>query len=214
MNGLVLASLFTFISCSHEPLRTIASKSRPTNLNVDVQKSSINLIDEKSYLLDMKNDLYEEIEISSTEVQAKNHRGKLVPFQLQRVGSGKYYVLLLSKEKEVEISVQGKVIGRKIKTYSTKPHIEQSRIDIISKEEQSLVLQLKLADEKGRPIISEVIPEIILEGEGSIEHVRALGKGLWELKLIYPEHNTILYLSVRTHGAYLERIFRFQHVEK
>ena len=75
-------------------------------------------------------------------------------------------------------------------------------------------MRLKLADKNNRAIFGYELPETLVEGEGSIEELKALENGLWEFTLVYPGRNVIIYLSIRSHESLLEHIYRFQHVEK
>jgi hypothetical protein len=39
-------------------------------------------------------------------------------------------------------------------------------------------------------------------------------EGVWEFTISYPGVNQILYVTLKANGVELERLFRFQHVEK
>ena len=192
----------------------MASEDRPTTFEIDVEKSSVHLVKSKRFLLQTKNALSENIEISFTDVIIRNTQNKIIPFQLEWAGSGKYYLLPVSNEKELEIAIQGKVIGKKSKVNFRKPDKNHSALSVVSRGDHTLLMRLKLADKNNRPIDSDEVPEILVEGEGSIEELKAVENGLWEFNLVYPEHNVIIYLSIRSHESLLDRLYRFQHVEK
>jgi hypothetical protein len=214
MKYLLVFALFFVVACSQGPVRKIASNSRPTSFEVDAQKSSAYLIKRKHFLIQVKNSLSQNIEINFNDVKVKNPQGKDIPFELERVGAGKYYVLPLSNQKELQISIQDKIIGKQFKVTLKKPVKQYSSISLVSQEDHRLSLRLKLADKSNRPLTTDELPEILIDGDVSIEDLKSLGNGVWEFTLNLPEHNVIVYLSVRSQEELLERLYRFQHVEK
>jgi hypothetical protein len=84
----------------------------------------------------------------------------------------------------------------------------------VANPEYSLWLELNLKDLKGHPLDLNYLPEVIIEGEAVISDIRRIKKGTWHIHLSYPDDNLILYFSVRANGVKLERLLRFQHVEK
>jgi hypothetical protein len=216
MSYLLWLPILGFLSCSHKQINTTSAEiiRRPTSIEVDTEKSSLRLVKRKRFLLQVKNSSNQEIEISSNDVVVKNVDGKMAPFALERVGKVKYYIHPVNNEKELDISVQGKSVGKKIKINLRKPSEKFSHISIIQQFDHRLILQLKIADKFARPLDDGEIPEIVIEGDATIEGLKMIKEGLWEFSLDYPEHNLILYLSVRSQDVYLERLFRYQHVEK
>lgn len=214
MKPYLLVVFFLSLSCSHKQSRFLSSDQRPLSLEVDILKSSVHLIKRKHFLVQVKNSLDQNIEISFTDVQVKNPLGKIIPFQLERVSAGKYYVLPVSPEKELQISIQDKVLGKKFKLNLHKPDKQHSAFSVISKGDHSMVMRLRLADKNNRVVIIDDSPEILVEGEAVIEDLKPLENGFWEFTLKYPENNGIIYLSVRCQEVFLEHIYRFQHIEK
>jgi hypothetical protein len=53
-----------------------------------------------------------------------------------------------------------------------------------------------------------------MDGVEELSVPQMVTSGVWEVIVTYPDMNQILHLSVRANGVLLERIFRFQHVEK
>lgn len=201
-------------ACSHEQSIRPSSEKRASSLEVDAEKSSAYLVKNKRFLVHMKNSLSQNIEISFTEVKVQNAQGKVIPFQLQRVSSGKYYVLPVCQQKELQISIQDKVIGQKFKLNVRKPAKERSSLRVVSRGDHFMLMRLKLADKCNHPVLTDELPEILVEGEAVVEDLKSVENGLWEFTLKYPENNVIIYLSVRCHEVFLEHVYRFQHVEK
>jgi hypothetical protein len=75
-------------------------------------------------------------------------------------------------------------------------------------------LRLTLRDRRNLPVEMQQSPEIILEGIGEVSGLKMVKAGVWEFTISYPEVNQILYVSLRANGVKIERLFRFQHVEK
>jgi hypothetical protein len=214
MKPIIFILFLLLTACSHEPSIRHSSEQRPSSLEVDAEKSSAYLIKKKRFLVHIKNSLSQNIEISFTEVKVKNAQGKVIPFQLERVSSGKYYVLPVSQEKELQISIQDKVIGKKFKLNVRKPAKERSSFMVVSSGDHSMLMRLRLADKNNHPVLTNELPEILVEGEAVVEDLKSVENGLWEFTLKYPENNVIIYLSVRCQEVFLEHIYRFQHVEK
>ena len=155
-------------ACSHEQSIRPSSEQRPSSLEVDAEKSSSYLVKKKRFLVHVKNSLPQNIEISFTEVKVKNAQGKVIPFQLQRVSSGKYYVLHMSQQKELQISIQDKVIGQKFKLNIRKPAKERSSFRVVSSGDHFMLMRLKLADKNNHLVLTDELPEILVEGEAVV----------------------------------------------
>jgi hypothetical protein len=77
-----------------------------------------------------------------------------------------------------------------------------------------MVLELTLSDKKGSFVELLQMPEIMIEGNGLISDLGLVRKGVWRFRVNYSDDNHIMYFSVRGNGVYLERLLRFQHIEK
>ena len=87
---------------------------------------------------------------------------------------------------------------------------------MLSNSRHRVKFRLTLADKQGKGVEIPTIPEIIVEpgSSGDVENLEHIKEGVWEFTVHYPEHNIIMYINVRAHGVYLEKLYRFQHVEK
>jgi len=110
-------------------------------------------------------------------------------------------------------SVQDKTLKHKVRTIQ-RPSKSKSKFLIISNKNHELVVQLFLKDKKGNFVDLQYSPEIMIEGAGTLNDLVMVKNGLWQFRVTFSEDNHILYFSVRANGVYLERLLRFQHLEK
>jgi hypothetical protein len=109
--------------------------------------------------------------------------------------------------------VQGKKVSHKF-TNLLKPHAKHSKVVLVSDFDHRLKLRIYLRDHKKRAVESPLPPEFIMDGVEELYVPQMVTSGVWEVIITYPDMNQILHLSVRANGVLLEKIFRFQHVEK
>jgi hypothetical protein len=87
-------------------------------------------------------------------------------------------------------------------------------LKILANHNHELTLELSLKDKNGKVVEMIQMPDIMIEGNGTISDLSLVRKGVWRFQVNYSEDNQIMYFSVRGNGVYLERLQRFQHIEK
>lgn len=163
-----------------------------------------------------KNGKYMDCDFS--DITLKTTTGKLLTFKTEKLVPGRFYLTLEKTSgldsSQIDFFVGGKPLKERFKLHQRIPDKAHTKIVVTGTERNRLILQLKLVDKTNRPVEVLDKPEIIMEGEGSVEDLKKLKEGLWEFSLNYPDENQIIYLSVRAQGVYLQNVFRYQHVEK
>jgi hypothetical protein len=71
-----------------------------------------------------------------------------------------------------------------------------------------------LKDEKNSAVILETFPDIILDGLGELSKPLKLKDGVWEFAIDDAEMNQVLYISIRVNRFMLEKLYRYDHIEK
>lgn len=156
--------------------------------------------------------------LDSNDVVIKTNNGEIVLFQKQRIDRGRYYLTLEKKpgvsSTHLNVFVQGKPLKGEFRLSFKVPDKIYSQIKLVQNEDHQLKFELHLKDKLASPVAVKDTPEIVVDGEGDIVDLKEVREGVWQFSIVYPEENQILYLSVRTMGVYLPKIFRYQHVEK
>lgn len=185
--------------------------------SIDASKSLLKKIPaehEQVFHLELRSKDNRLVDVAVEDVKLR-YQTKSVSFNWRRLSQGRYLLVPQSPLEDVSrgrFSIQNKLLKNSLVSLN-KPH-RSSQIEILEKNQHELVLRLKLNDKKGRSLASEQKPDIILEGLGEVSDLEPKGAGIWEFRVNYPEENQVFYLSVRLHGVLLEKIFRYQHVEK
>lgn len=152
------------------------------------------------------------------EIELKTQKGLPVEFKYQKILTGRYYLTLEKTAKissaQLDFFVKGKPLKEQFKLNMRLPDRTKTTIKMLRNDRNEISFQLRLADKDNLPVETPDQPEILLDGEGSVEEMRQISDGIWEFKVIYPEQNQIMYFSVRAQGVYLRKVFRYQHVEK
>ncbi|MGE3609005.1 MAG: hypothetical protein AB7I27_05415 [Bacteriovoracaceae bacterium] len=229
MRLLTLLLILIFIGCSHSPERDLAAISDEiiTWGEIDKSKSVVTLFPPDlrgdrfryNFYLQLRDAKNQFVDCDEKDIVLKDKKGKKYTFKLERVLKGRYYVTLESQGKllssEVSLSVQNHILREELKLKFTPPDKKMSKITIVSEEMHRMTFELTLADSKGKAITSQEKPEIILDGsDASIEDLHQLKEGVWRFNLVFSEQNHVIYISVKSNGAYLERLFRFHYVDK
>jgi hypothetical protein len=158
------------------------------------------------------------IDCDPSEIALKTTSGKDIAFGFQRSFVGRYYLTLektaLITSAEMDFFVKGKALKEQFKLNLGHPDKAHTKITILKHEQNKITFRLRLADKANQPVDLPEHPEVLMDGQGSIEDMKHVKEGVWEFSLIYPEENQIMYFSVRAQGVYLSNIFRYQHVEK
>jgi len=217
---LILVLLITW-GCAHFPQREPARASDELALGtVDFTKLVIRLFedsqlgdDEYAFYIEALDQESKPVDISEDDLKVF-HSGRIIPFSLERLSRGHFILTLeIFSLKGLKIFIQGNQVKNHFKQLPA-PNCQYSLINILEKTDNELKLMLILKDKNNQPVISPILPDIIIEGFGQIEDLKQAQEGAWTFSLVFPEHNQVLYLSVRSNGGYLPKIFRFHHVEK
>ena len=227
MRPLLILFIFLLTACASDPekmVRKIASVPPPAIY--DHSKSLVNIFPAVAadegiwyyFYVQTKDTLGRFIPIDPKEIEIKTRKGRKVPFKVEQLLTGRYYLTLEKttdfSSAELDIFVRGKALKEQFKLNMRHPDQKNSSIKIVKNSRNTLVFRLRLADKKNQPVEIPDKPEIILEGIGNVEDLRHVSEGTWEFSIIYPEQNQIMYFSVRAMGVYLSNIYRYQHVEK
>jgi hypothetical protein len=222
MKALCLMCLFVIVSCASGVSRKIASEGPVIFGDADKSNSSVKLFSTESevkqknlFYLELKDTSKKLVDVDLTQIQVKKAR-VLVDSRVRRLGLGKYEIELkkkLTDFSQIKFIVQNKNIKHQI-VYLKKPVKSRSQLKVLSQTNHELKLELRLRDKKGLPVDSELTPELIMEGSGTPSDLVKISQGVWQFSVIIPEENQIFYFSIRANGKYLERLLRFQFIEK
>jgi hypothetical protein len=170
------------------------------------------------FFVQIKNAQNNHIDCDTDALKLKSVDGKDLPYTLDRILHGRYYLILEQTEnnyqKQVNVELEGKLLKEKFYLSMGTPDPNYSSLKITERGDHEITLELKLKDSKNKALDAHVVPEIVLDGLGSVEEVKYVKAGIWHVRVTYPEHNQIIYFSVRASGTKLERMLRFQHIDK
>lgn len=228
MNWIFLFIFIFSFGCSSGPSRKVASftESVVRKGRIDHKRSIVKLfppevehdVHRYYFYVQLKNKQGQFVDCEEKDLALKGAKGEKLPFKVERVLVGRYYLILELKKAinaaQLEFSVKGRTLPEQFKLHTAIPVKEKSKLIIVSKKKRSLHLRLFLNDQKGRPVELGSVPEIILDGDAIISDPVMKKEGVWDFKISFSEHNQIFYFSVRAQGAYFERILRYQHIEK
>ena len=213
MRFLFILPLFFLLACATKVERYIASDPQIIFGDVNASRSKVGLFSETSFYLELRDSNKALIDVDLKDIQLRDHKDQL-DSRVKRLGKGKY-VLNISEDiidlSKIKFYVQKKIIAHKL-VAPHKPVRANSRLELISNGDYVLRFRITLRDKNSSPV--EQQPDIILEGLGDVSEIKQVKNGVWEFSLAYPEENQILYISIRANGILLERLYRFQHVEK
>jgi len=220
-NFLLILQLFAF-SCAFMPERKIASIEVISFGSIDSQHSSVRLFPSRGghpdlhfFHLELR-DSHKKLTDVALEDIALKVSSKIPSIYIRRISKGKYEIQLadyVSNLKKITFKVQSKTIKTDFQ-FIQKPSNSNSSMRIVSNNQNILKLTLTLKDEKNSPIKLDATPDVIFEGTGTISMPQMVKLGVWELEVSYPEMNQIMYFSIRANGVLLERLLRYQHIEK
>lgn len=168
------------------------------------------------FYLELRNAQGELIDCEPEKIVLLDDQNVTQDFSFQRISRGKYYVLVKdiedSEPRTLNFVINGQAIGKQYHLLFTKVDKQTSWVKEVERVGNNLKLNLYLGDKNGMPVQVSSPPEFIFEGRTSLASLKNLGEGLWEFEIRLPEENDIIYISVHTHGSYLERMFRLQHI--
>lgn len=228
MKGLglfVLCILFT--ACGHEPLRKLASFDASTIVlgTIDASKSTVKQFPPEKdghtfryfFYVQLKDPQNRYVDVDEKDFQISSEN-KNLPFKVERILSGRYYLIVEQNSelaaRELTFFVQGKKLKERFKLFMREAHSDHTKIRILKRLKGKLHLELALKDSKGQPVEVPGSPEIILDGNGLVEDLKHKSHGKWEFTLLHAEQNQIIYISVRVQGSYFKNLFRFHYVER
>ena len=167
------------------------------------------------FYLELKSPSKTLVDVNPKDIVIKKSM-KILTTDVQRLSIGKYKVVVKAEVlnvKSLKFLVQKKSLKHQLVTLK-KPARKNSSFKLVSNHDGRLKVRLTLKDKRGSLIELEHLPEIILEGLGDVSEINVVKPGVWDVDIVYPEDNQILYLSVRANGVLFERFFRHQHIEK
>ena len=167
------------------------------------------------FYMNLKNSKNKAVDIALGDLKVIE-AGNIIEAKIRRLSLGRYEVEIfenIENLKELSFSVQDKILKHKVKPVH-RPSKGKSKFVIISNKNHELVVQLFLQDKRGNFVDLQYSPEIMIEGAGTLNDLVMVKNGLWQFRVTFSEDNHILYFSVRANGVYLERLLRFQHLEK
>lgn len=222
MRLLFFLPLFFLISCASGPGRKIASVVPLKIGQVSAKSCSIKLFLNDSghpeihqFYLELKDAKNVPVDVELKDIIIKENQ-KILGTHVRRLSLGRYEVELEKDDSDLgrlKFLVQGKKVSHKF-TNLLKPHAKHSKVVLVSDTDYRLKLRIYLRDHKKRAVESPLPPEVIMDGVEELSVPQMVTSGVWEVIVTYPDMNQILHLSVRANGVLLEKIFRFQHVEK
>ncbi len=172
------------------------------------------------FYLQLKNKVGRYTDVEERDIELKQDKSEKVDFKLVRQLRGRYYLKVdTTKEfsqKQLDVYVHGKLMKEQFKLSMAPVDKKMTKLKLLSKRKHRAKFQLNLNDKTGKGVEIPTTPEIIVDPDGlaEIEDMVHVKQGVWEFTMTYPEHNVVLYLNVRAHGVYVEKLFRFHHVEK
>ena len=227
MRSIFLILIPLLVSCSSNvPKRKFASINIPyVQGKIDYKKSSVQVFSDLKgqehplhYLfVQLRDETGKFVDCEKDDFFIRTQDGSKVDFNLLRKLPGRYYLIIEKMNGEdfnLDLLIKGLPLKEEVKIHLRKPHISQTKINLIEISSGSMILRLRLADKANRPVESPEIPEISLEGHGFIKELKYVGSGTWDFTVIYPEENQLMYFSVRSMGVYFPNLYRYQYVDK
>lgn len=225
-SGILFILIFLLWACSQVPQRKLASLGSdffPSS--IDPQGGQIKIFPPeveggvfRYYLyLELKDHFQRPMDIYPEEVSLFSRQKNDYQLTLKRLSRGAYYLVLGVSEEEEADELTLFIQNNKVKEFKVslqQPDFTHSSLLLIRKDRHRLRFRLFLSDSKGKVIHSMVEPDLIIEGEASAKNLKQVGEGIWEFDMTLSNQNQIIYVSVRSQGSYLRRLFRYHHIEK
>ena len=216
---LILAFLFILVGCaSHRapevPPPVVIGKMASAKSRVQIFLADERDEKQKFYLI-LRDDKDQKIEIEESSLLITSKQGKVPKYKFERISKGRFQVLFnekIPKVSHLKFSVQGIPLKKSIENRH-KPEPIKGKIVLVSKGDHEVTLKLSLQNMRGESLETDGPPGTVIEGGGTLSELKRLQKGLWEIKVSLPEENVIIYVSIRTNGAHLDHLFRYQHIE-
>lgn len=222
MKAVPLLLLFLHISCASGPDRYIASSEPIVIAEIDAKKSLVKLftsdspnVDFQHFYFELRNSKKALVDVELKDIVIKESQ-TILKVRARRISLGRYEVEVekdFSDMSKLKFLIQKKKLAHKLVNLR-KPNKKRSDLIVVSNDNNELQLRLTLRDTQNVPVEMLQPPEIILDGLGEISGLKMAKMGVWEFTITYPEANQIFYVSIRANGVLVERLLRFQHVEK
>jgi hypothetical protein len=222
MDRWVWTLFFLFLACAELPVRLPASYVTERPGLVDPEQSLVRSFpkdyeqgSDQSFYLELKDSQKQFVDSALGDIAVISSKTE-INFSIHRLGRGRYEVKVINKNidlKKLKFMVQKKAIRHTLQELPS-PSKKNSQLKIISLENHEIVVELILKDRQGKMLDLALFPELLIEGEASVNHIKSMQKGIWHFRITYPDYNQIFYFSVRANGVKLERLLRFQHIEK
>ena len=220
MRIVLLLSLFSLISCALRPGRNIASVTPIVFAEIEAKECLVKLFPREvsrpnilQFYLELRNSSKALVDVELQEILAKDNH-KILSSHIRRISKGRYEVeVRKAKFKGLKFLVQNHSIKHQVVIYKNAVR-KKSSIIILEDENYRMKARLILKDKNDAALEVQQPPEIIFMGLGSVTEPVMVETGVWEFDIEYPEENQIIYISARVNGVLLERLLRFQHVEK
>jgi hypothetical protein len=220
MRIILLLSLISFISCALRPGRNIASVTPIVFAEIEAKECLVKMFPREvgrpnilQFYLELRNITKDLVDVELKEILVKDNK-KILSGHIRRISKGRYEVeVRKSKFKALKFLVQNHSIKHQVVIYKNAVR-KKSSIVILSDENYRMKARLILKDKNDAALEVQRDPEIIFMGLGSVTQPVMIETGVWEFDIEYPEENQIIYISARVNGVLLERLLRFQHVEK
>lgn len=217
MKALSILSLFFLISCSSRPERNLASQAPIVMGSVDIKHSLVRLYssDLQYFYFEFRSEKNVLVDVELKDIVIQEFE-KVISTHPRRISLGRYEIEFQNDFADVTkltFLIQNQNLSHKLINLR-KPSKKNSSVTLISSFNNEIFLRLSLNDGQNRPVEMDQEPEIFLDGPGEILEAKMLRVGVWEFSVIHPEENHIFYVTVRSNGVLMDRLFRFQHVEK
>jgi hypothetical protein len=176
--------------------------------------------DEIYLFLETKNAKDEFVDVDESQLHLrKSGTTKNLERTIQRADAGRYYIRWKASSAKQQLSLDITYGGKKLApsiVYEKmdKINFKKSSLTIEKKDHTTFNLELKLVNNRGKPLDSSITPEILFEGAGHLSELKSAGPGIWHFNVILPQENQILYFGVQLNGQREDRFLRFQYVEK
>jgi hypothetical protein len=222
MKNILFLSFILFSSCASYREQNNPSAAPIVLGQVDPKLSSVKLFsndqedsDDLHFYVELRSAPKTLVDVNPKDIVIKKSK-TILTADVQRLSIGKYKVTVKNEEqnlKSLKFSVKKKYLKHQLVTLK-KPTRKNSSFKLVSNLDGRLKLRLTLKDKHGSMVELQHLPEIILEGLCEVSQIKIVKPGVWDVEIVYPEENQILYLSVRASGVQIERFFRYQHIEK
>ena len=215
MRSLSFFFLIMVFSCAQKPVRKLAFQVQTYFYgDVDRSRSSVKQFANQTFYFEFRDKQGHSVDCDQSQIAVIGRRSKNIPFELIRTKLGAYYIQLREeKMQRIQFVVQGEAWPGRYDLAHGVVSAEKSELRLISKVAHSLVLQLTLRDLKGAAVDIPTVPEVLLDPQLELEKLTYLGRGIWEIRVNFPEQNHVSYISIRAHGTDLAQSYRLQHVE-